>query len=378
MTDNTRLASEDSDRNNLKHESAERIFRLLQFLLANECTRKDVFEHLAVHYRIDDVAPLEQQTSRRVDRMFERDIKFLEDQGFEIKKVRGKARATRYSLVKGSGPRMTFLFTQAEVDSLALLHNLFAGPTRYVQADPQQPLPQQVPRDPFSEGILALIEKLVATLPQEQREQFQRAVYKPFVYFSIPIAVDYSPYRATVDIIVRAILHHQQIQFEYRSVQRAQNAVLHEHIDPYYIIYMEGHFYLIAYSHKMNQFFEYRIDRIQADSLEVEPSKIDMERRRQPITFRFWIDANIAKRGLSQRWLTQTIEREEAYVDERGRERCRVLVRATAYNEWRVIQQLLKYGEKVELVEPPQLRAQMRDVVGRMWSFYGGDGDKSS
>ena len=27
----------------LKHESAERIFHLLQFLMANECTRKDVF-----------------------------------------------------------------------------------------------------------------------------------------------------------------------------------------------------------------------------------------------------------------------------------------------------------------------------------------------
>jgi predicted DNA-binding transcriptional regulator YafY len=375
MTEKTRLASEESDSNNLKHESAERIFRLLQFLSANECTRKDVFEHLAVHYRIDDVAPLEQQTSRRADRMFERDIKFLEDQGFEIKKVRGKARPTRYSLVKGSGPRATFLFTQAEVDSLALLHNLFADPTRYAQADPQQPLPQQVSRDPFSEGILALIEKLVATLPQEQREQFEHVVYKPFVYFSVPIVIDYLPYRAIVDTIVRAILHHQQIQFEYRSVQRVQNAVLHEHIDPYYIIYMEGHFYLIAYSHKMNQFFEYRIDRIQGESLKEEPNTIDMERRRQPITFRFWIDANIAKRGLSQRWLTQTIEREEAYLDEQGRERCRVLVRATAYNEWRVIQQLLKYGEKVELVEPLRLRKQMRDVVGRMWSFYASDSE---
>ena len=63
----------------LKHESAERIFRLLQFLTANECTRKDVFEHLAFYYKIDDAAPAELTTSRRADRMFERDIKFLEE-----------------------------------------------------------------------------------------------------------------------------------------------------------------------------------------------------------------------------------------------------------------------------------------------------------
>src|SRR5438045_195892 len=101
---------------NLKHESAERIFRLLQFLTANECTRKDVFEHLSSYYKIDSSAPAEKISSRRTDRMFERDIKFLEEQGFEIKKVKAKARPTRYSLVKGSGPRATFLFTQSEVD----------------------------------------------------------------------------------------------------------------------------------------------------------------------------------------------------------------------------------------------------------------------
>lgn len=153
----------------LKHESAERIFRLLQFLLANECTRKDVFEHLAFHYRIDRSELADDAVSRRANRMFERDIKFLEDQGFEIKKVRGKARPARYSIVKGSGPRAAFLFTEAEVDSLALLHTIFADPNHYTQADSQQPLPLQPPRNPFSEEMQALIEKFVSTLPPSSR-----------------------------------------------------------------------------------------------------------------------------------------------------------------------------------------------------------------
>jgi predicted DNA-binding transcriptional regulator YafY len=363
-------SSATSSAEGLKHESAERIFRLLQFLLANECTRKNVFEHLAFHYRIDEADPIGENTSRRADRMFERDIKFLEDQGFEIKKIRSKARPTRYHIVKGSGPRTMFLFTESEVDSLALLHNIFADPARYAQADPLQPLPLQPPGNPFSEEILALIEKLVSTLPPEQQARFERGVHKPFVYFNLSTVADYLPHRPTVDTIVRAILHRQQIQFAYTPTHRAQDVVQHEHIDPYYIIYMEGHFYLIAYSHKMDRFFEYRIDRIQAASLQEMPDMIDVERRRHPIEFRFWIDGNIAKRGLSQRWLTQTLEREEAYLDERGHERRRVLVRATAYNEWRVLQQLLKYGDKAELVEPAHLREEMKDIVQRMWSFY--------
>ena len=80
--------------------------------------------------------------------------------------------------------------------------------------------------------------------------------------------------------------------------------------------------------------------------------------------------AEIAKRGLSQRWLTQTTVREEVFSDSQGQEKRRMLVRATAHNEWRVIQQLLKYGDQAELVEPAHLREQMRQAVIRMMSFY--------
>ena len=47
-------------------------------------------------------------SSRRADRMLERDIKLLEEQGFEIRKVKAKGKPTRYSLVKGSGPVVSF------------------------------------------------------------------------------------------------------------------------------------------------------------------------------------------------------------------------------------------------------------------------------
>src|SRR5258708_20994063 len=74
---------DDDAGNILKHESAERIFSLLLFLFANhDCTRKEIFEHLASYYRIDKAAPFEQSSSRSADRMFERDINFLEDLGF--------------------------------------------------------------------------------------------------------------------------------------------------------------------------------------------------------------------------------------------------------------------------------------------------------
>lgn len=363
-------ASTLSSTEGLKHESAERIFHLLQFLMANECTRKDVFERLAFYYKFDRVAPTEHNRSRRADRMFERDIKFLKDQGFEIKKVRSRGQLARYSLVKGSGPRTAFLFTQTDVDNLALLYNLFADPIRYTQIDPTQPLPLQPVRNPFAEEVLSLIEKLVMTLPAEQKKNFDRWVHKPYVYFNLSPVADYLPYRATIDTIVHAISNRQQIQFEYMPTHRKQETISHENIDPYYIIYLEGHFYLIGFSHKMNQFLEYRVDRVKLETLKMQPDMIDVERRRRPIEFTFWIDSKLAKRGLSQRWLTQTLEREEVDLDEHGNERRRVLVRASAYNEWRVIQQILKYGDKAEIVEPLRLREKMKETVKRMYHSY--------
>lgn len=106
------------------------------------------------------------------------------------------------------------------------------------------------------------------------------------------------------------------------------------------------------------------------ECIEIQPQFIDGESRRRYIEFSCWIDESIVKRGLSRRWFTHTIEREEVYIDAEGKRRRRVLVRAKAYSGWRIIQQLHKYADKAELVDPPELREQMRQEVGRMYRFY--------
>lgn len=376
----TKYASSDSDiqtssdnasvNSSPNHESTERIFRLLQFLAANNCTRQDIFERMRDYYKINESDdPRAMASSQRAGRMLLRDIQFLEKMGYRVNKTRS-GNTTRYNLAESSGPGSPFLFNQTELDTLALLHTLFADPTKYAQSNAAQPLPTPPPRNPFAEGILSLIERLIATLPSKQKKYFDGWVRKPFIYFNLDTVTDYLPHRATIDTIVRYISQRQQIHFEYASMQRRQGTTLHEHVDPYYIIHQDGHLYLIGYSHKMNTFFEYRIDRIKAESLGPEHDMIDGERRRRPIEFSYWIDASIARGGLSQRWLTHTIEREEAYLDEQGNQRRKVLVRAKAYSDWRILQQLHKYGDKAELVDPPELRERMRQEVARMYRFY--------
>jgi predicted DNA-binding transcriptional regulator YafY len=334
---------------------------------------QEIFERLTLYYKVDEIATGIDSSSRRADRMFERDIKLLEEQGFEIQKTKAKGKPTRYSLVKGSGPAVSFLFSEEEVDILALLYNLFTDPatsrkhphTGALVLPTAQPL-----HNPFAEDVLASIKKLAATLPPGQLVHFEQRIQKPSVHLNLATAADYLPYRKTIDIIEKAILQRQQISFEYTAVRSKQGPVAHYHVDPYYIVHLEGHFYLIGYSNAINKFFEYRIDRIKGDTIEILPHMIDTVRQRLVVEFSYWIDGDIARLGLSERWLAQTTEREEVYVDSEGHENRRVLVRAKAHNEWRVIQQLLKYGDQAELIEPANLREQMRQVVARMMSFY--------
>jgi len=357
------------DRNGQKRESLGRIFHLLRILMMHEYTRQEIYQRLPDYYKSEG----EGDASRRADRMFERDIKVLEEQGFVIKKAKARGHPARYSLVKGSGPTVPSPFNGEEVDILALLYNLFIDPA----ASSKHPhtgvllLPAaEASHNPFAEDILGLIKKLAASLPPDQAKHFEERIKRPSIHLNLTTAADYLPYRATIDIIEKAILNRQQIGFNYTSVRSKQEHVVHQHIDPYYIIYLDGHFYLIGYSNTHNKFLEYRIDRVQAESLEMLKNTIDTVRQRPTVEFSYWIDGDIAKRGLSQRWLTQTSVREEAFIDSQGQEKRRVLVRAKAHNEWRVIQQLLKYGDQAELVEPAHLREQMRQAVIRMMSFY--------
>jgi predicted DNA-binding transcriptional regulator YafY len=361
-----------SSETKLRYETTERILQLLYLLLGGDRMREDIFEHMKDFYRIGESNGLKvRATSQRVGRMLSRDIQALEQIGFQINKF-GRGNTIRYNLVKGSGPFSPFLFSPDELNTLILLHTLFADPTKYTPNNTRHHLPISPPRNPYAESIVKLIERMVETLPAEQKKYFDTWVRKPFVYLNMDTVTDYLPHRDTINTLVKFISTRRQIQFEYTSMKSLRGTTFHEGVDPYYIIHQEGHLYLIGYAHKTDTVLEYRIDRIKAGSIKPSPQHkiIDTERRSRPIEFSYWLDGNIAKSGLSHRWLSQTIEREEVYIDTKGRQQTRVLVRAKAYSEWRILQQMHKYGDKAELADPPELREKMRHEVEKIYSFY--------
>jgi len=372
-SENSSFEDLEDDSNGFKHEAAERLLLLLRTLTANICTRKEIFEQLSLYYKIDDSDENALSVShRRAKRLFERDIEFLDELGYTIEKtpVVEDKRVVRYHIVLGTGPSTQFLFSQAELDALIVIYTLFTDPLKGVHSHLVQPMPLQPPRHPFSEEVLALIERFIATLPKEQRTLFDQSVRKPYIYFNITPVTDYLPYRDIIDAIVAAIVAHRSVSFLYASSRGKKTPILHERVDPYYVNHIDGHFYVIGYSYKMQTFYEYRLDRIDKVSLKQQPHVIDSLRQQHPIEFRYWADEDLVHSGLSQRWLSQVIERDEEYTDEKNKTRRRFLVRAYAYSDWRILQQLRKYAQKVVLVEPAHLRNRMRQELEQTLHLY--------
>jgi hypothetical protein len=357
---------------------AERILQLIHLLGSNTCTFKAIFERMEDYYSIDGIADSDRRKATRAPYWtLRRDMRFLKNIGYQIQQSQDANKVKEYTLVKGSGPVHPILFKQTELDILALLYTLFVSPTQVSTIDTKQPLSSHIFRHPLAQDTLLLIERLIAMFPPEQKAYFEKQMRTPILYFNLDTVTNYLPHRATIDTIAHALSSHQQLRFGYISSSFSQSTTTHQQVDPHYIVQLDEHLYLVGYSHapdnpRKNRIFEWRIDRIKAESIQVQPNRMSLitgGQPRRPITFRYWADASIAKGGLSQRWLSQTVEQEEIVGEGRQR-RHRLLVQAQAYDGWRIIQQLHKYADKVELIDPPELRELMRQEVKRMYDIY--------
>ncbi len=368
------IFDESSDSNAPKYENAERILHLIRLLSMSECTRADILRRLRDYYSVDEESDDSRRTVRNAYQRLRRDMQFLKKVDFEIKENKDTNGTIRYTLLRGSGPISPLLFKQDELATLAALYTMFVDPTKLLHVDIKQPLSAQRMRHPFAQDILQLIERLIGGLSPQQKGLFEQYIQKPRLYFNLEAVTDYFPYRATLDTIVKAISLRQQLSFEYMSTPFPHNVTPHKQVDPYYLIQQDEHIYLVGFSHdafnsRKNRIFEWRVDRIKTESIKIQPGPVNGVQRSRPITFRYWADISIAKSGLSQRWITHEVEREEIIGEGRSR-RHRLLIRAQASNDWRIIQQLHKYGDKVELIDPPELREKMRQEVKRMYDLY--------
>jgi predicted DNA-binding transcriptional regulator YafY len=110
---------------------------------------------------------------------------------------------------------------------------------------------------------------------------------------------------------------------------------------------------------------EFRIDRIK--EIELMPGKVSRYRRRATLQFTYRLSQRIARMGVSQRFMKQKINPQDDGS---------VIIQAEGYSEFRIIQDMLRYGEQAEIIDPPHLRGKMAQVVQAMSVIYESTTDK--
>ncbi|MCZ7574543.1 MAG: WYL domain-containing protein [Ardenticatenaceae bacterium] len=259
----------------------------------------------------------------------QRDIAALRHLGFRI-----AARAGRYELLAEP------LRLDLSVDEARVLAALRAA---FPRGHPDHP------------AIEALIERLRPVLSPAATAVLDEP---PPLRMALTTAIDYKPHRPTLRALQRALDRGQRVRFEYQA--RDGPPRRYRTADPVELHFTHGHFYLIAYIPEIERTLEFRVDRIALGSLQLRSDRA-APRPRPSIHFTYRLAARIARHGVSERFANQRVEPQADGS---------ALVHAEGPSAFRIIQELLHYGEQAELLEPEWLRLEMARTIERMVALY--------
>lgn len=268
--------------------------------------------------------------------MVDRDVKALAELGIRIEISR--TRPPLYTL-QGGMP----VFDPDDLRTLALIRDTFGA------------------RHPQTAQVRALIERLTTALTEAERRQYElRQVSR------VPLdpAIDYTPYAALIARLESAISRRAVLRFRYQPLGKP-TTTLHQRVEPYELEYRDRHFYLVAYTTASRQIHEFRIDRIQddADFREIARLPPGTEHPPQLITFRYRLDAKLARGEISQRFENQRVVERLPNGD--------VIIEAEGRSEFFIVRTLLRYAGSAELLEPAWLREQLVAEVRVLGDMYG-------
>lgn len=303
-----------------------RIQALRELLRQGPCTKREIFGSLP-HYYEEGIAG---------NRRLGRDVRALRELGnvIEIDK-----QTHTYSLQEESFLHMK----DSEVRTLSVIRETFEALT------------------PISLDVLPVLEMIVTALPERQRHIFYRQA--PISILLKP-AADYHSYLKIIQLLTTAIEKERKVRFVYPALDNGK-LITHVGVEPYEIQFFDRQFYFIGFSPRVSEIMEFRIDRIK--EIELMPGKASRHRKRTTLEFTYHLSQRIARTGVSQRFLNQRIIPQDDGS---------VIVQAEGYSEFRIIQDMLRYGEQAEIIDPPYLREKMAQVVQTMSVIYEGVTDK--
>lgn len=226
------------------------------------------------------------------------------------------------------------------------------------------------PGTPYADAIQTLLKRWAWLFSEKSHQLVARKRKRRARPLLLPLSPveDYSRHASTILDLDKALDESAYISFAYTPLGQSWDAepTRQDHVEPYELEYREGHWYFAAYLPEQGSFVDYRVDRIQPDSVRQDASHdhfLPGNRQRRGVKIRYWVSPMLARHGsLSARLKEQQVT---ILDNEQG-----AIVEGYAKSTWWARRLLLGYGSQVKALEPAELVQAMQEEVAMMGKLY--------
>lgn len=321
-----------------KYSQAGRLHSIIRLL---EARRGMTLDDLAVECDVDR-------------RTIHRDLNAVEEAGYTLTAEWQDGKKV-YSFLTKSRNIPPITFTLNQLMSLYLLRSLgvhLAG-------------------TPFQAEIEELFRTITSVLPDRYAAHLER-----IARVSLPIlhgARDYSSAAAHVEGLQRALLHQYRIRLNY--AKQGRDAGDEYEIDPYTLVFHKGGIYLSGYAHNRKAMRLFALERVRG--VDVTRQRFDIPDAYEPeahfkssfglvsdrpMKVRVRFSAEIAHAVRDRIWMPG----QKVKADREGG----VTVEFEAAGEMELASWILSYGAHAEVLEPPELRSEVKRNIREMRGYY--------
>lgn len=287
-------------------------------------------------------------------RTIHRDLNAVEEAGYTLTSEWQEGKKV-YSFLTKSRNIPPITFTLNQLLSLYLLRSLgihFAG-------------------TPFQSEIDDLFRSITSVLPDRYAAHLER-----IARVSLPIlhgARDYSSASSYLEGLQRALLHQYRIRLEYAKKGMGESESYD--VDPYTLVFHKGGIYLLGLAHNRTGMRLFALERIRG--IEVTRQRFEIPEGYQPEShfdnaFGLVRDNAMKVRVRFSSEVAHTIKEriwrpgQQITTDSDGR----VTLAFEATGEMELVAWILSYGMHAEVLEPPELRQEVKRQVREMRQFY--------
>lgn len=289
-------------------------------------------------------------------RTIQRDLNAIEQAGYGLTTEWSDGKKVYRFLTKSRNlPPITF--TLPQLMSLYLLRSLGA----------------HLAGTPFQAEIDELFKNIHSVLPDRHAAHLER-----IARVSLPLlqgARDYSPSSPFVADLQKALLQQYRIRMEY--AKKGKGAVDTYEVDPYTLIFHKGGIYLLGNTHNRSGMRLFALERIRG--VEVTRQRFEIPDSYQPeahfssafglvndtpMRVRVRFSAEIAHAVKDRIWMPG----QKVVFDSEGR----VIVEFEAAGQMELVSWILSYGIHSEVLDPPELRKEVKRQVKEMRQLYRG------